>query len=236
MKDAFANSRYEKDVTHALLDRWNINDTYLASYQNYRITSQSLSFLCGERYLSDEIINLLTQKFCDKANQSKKACHNLLLPSFLSSGCGVLSNVVERICLDNDMESVVTMFLPVHMVERCHWGLAIFSVEEQTIFFDDGYHCPIPDNLRRNAVEILSIMYQVTQNKRYQPSKWNNVRRFKTDLPFNKDIKRHCCWILPFCAFDCTVFALNCQCGILKTITINAGIDEPLLSVVIPTK
>ena len=51
-----ANVKYEKEIIHALLDRWNVDDTYITSYQNYRIRSQEFNLLCGERYLSDEII------------------------------------------------------------------------------------------------------------------------------------------------------------------------------------
>jgi len=72
-------------VTHALLDRWNIEGSYLATYGNYRITSQELSLLCGERYLSDEILNFLVEKYCDKSNQNKQEEQNILLPSFLST-------------------------------------------------------------------------------------------------------------------------------------------------------
>ena len=55
IKKAFQSSCFEKEVTQALLDRWNLEVTYLASYDNYKISSQELSFLCGERYLSDEV-------------------------------------------------------------------------------------------------------------------------------------------------------------------------------------
>jgi len=48
-------------------------------------------------------------------------------------------------------------FLPVHMNES-HWGLAVFSAEEKTVYFDDGYHCPIPEELTRNSTEILRII------------------------------------------------------------------------------
>ena len=111
---AFKNSNFAKEVTEALLDRWNLDGSYLASYDNYRISSQELSLLCGERYLSDEVINFLGQKYCDKANEEIQICQNIFLPSYLSTG-NVLKTVVERICHQNNMESVVNMFLPVHM-------------------------------------------------------------------------------------------------------------------------
>ena len=152
LKKAFKNTNFEKKVTEAILDRWNLEGSYLASYENYRISSQELSLLCGERYLSDEVINFLGQKYCDKANEESQMCLNILLPSYLSTG-NVLKTVVERICLQNNTESVVNMFLPIHM-NSCHWGLAIFSMKNKSVFFDDGYHCPIPEELKQNANRI----------------------------------------------------------------------------------
>lgn len=105
----------------------------------------------------------------------------ILLPSFLSTGV-VLRNVVERISLIYDMERVKHMFLPVHINES-HWGLALFSVSDKTVFFDDGYHCPIPEDLTRNSKEILRIIHEVTNNAMYQPLMWNKVRRFKVPTP-----------------------------------------------------
>jgi len=103
--------------------------------------------LWGERYLSDQVISFLGQKYSDKANEENQMCQNILLPSYLSTG-NVLKTVVECIiCHQNDMESMVNMFLPVQM-NLCHWGLAIFSIKNKIVFFDDAYHCPIPDELK----------------------------------------------------------------------------------------
>lgn len=175
----------QEEVTYALLDRWNIEGSYLATYGNYRITSQELSLLCGERYLSDEILNFLVEKYCDKSNQEKQVEHSILLPSFLSTG-DVLRNVVERICLRKDMGLVTNMFLPVHM-NMCHWGLAVFSVVEQTVFFDDGYHCPIPNNFKSNAVKILNIIYECTGSDKYKPSNWTDIKRFVVPMPDHQE-------------------------------------------------
>ena len=169
-------------MTHALLDRWNLESRYLASYGNYRITSQELSLLCGERYLSDEIFNFLGHKFCERANNEHQACLNILLPSFLSSG-NIINSVVSKICVSHDMVSVVKMFLPVHMQNECHWGLAIFSVRECKVFFDDGYHYPVPEELKRNATDIIDIIYQTTSNDNFHPSKWCQIERFKVPMP-----------------------------------------------------
>ena len=34
LKTVLANVKYEKEITHALLDRWNVDETYITSYQN----------------------------------------------------------------------------------------------------------------------------------------------------------------------------------------------------------
>ena len=178
-------SAFTDDVTHALLDRWNLEGTYLASYHGYTITSQVLSQLCGERYLSDEILNFLGQKYCDESNHNRQACHNILLPSFLSTG-ELFENVVVNICANYDLDSVKSMYLPVH-INSNHWGLAIFSVIDQTVFFDDGYHSPIPDDLNRNAHEIIEIIHQVTSNDKFLPSKWFKIKRFRVPMPDQPD-------------------------------------------------
>lgn len=144
LKNVFSNMKncMRDDVTDALLDRVNEEEKYLVSYKNYRITSQELSVMCGETYLSDEIINLLIQIYCDLANGKNQSCTFILFPSFLSVG-EVSGNLIRNICTVEDMNEVEVMFLPVHMPELCHWGLVIFSVGEQSVFFDDGYHCQI---------------------------------------------------------------------------------------------
>ena len=182
LKQAFNNEEYEQEVTAAMLDRRNNDGSSLASYGNYKVTSQVLSSLVGERYLCDEIINFLIQKYCDKAN-AVEMHHGLkiLLPSFLSTGA-ILRNVVEMLSLTNDMEKVGQMFLPVHL-HSSHWGLAVFSVSEKNISFDDGFHCAIPEELKRNSKEILKIIHETIGNETYLPAVWNSLKRFKIPMP-----------------------------------------------------
>jgi len=107
------------EVAHALFHRWNLQGTWLASYGSYKITSQELSPLCGERYLSDEVLNLLALKCCDRANEEQQSSHNVLLLSFLSTG-DILESVVTNICLNHDMDNAINMLLPVYLQEKCH--------------------------------------------------------------------------------------------------------------------
>lgn len=80
------------------------------------------------------------------------------------------------------MGSVENMFLPVHM-DSCHWGLAIFSIKNQTVFFDDGYNCSIPEELKHNATKIIQIIFQRTGNDKFNPSGWCDIERFTVPLP-----------------------------------------------------
>ena len=84
LPQAFSNieDSVRDEVTYALLDRVNEEEKHLVCYKDYRVTSQELSVLCGERYLSDEIINLLIQRYCDRANEKQHSCRFILLPSF----------------------------------------------------------------------------------------------------------------------------------------------------------
>ena len=43
LKTVLANTKYEKEITHALLDQWNVDDTYLTSYQNYNHVARIFS-------------------------------------------------------------------------------------------------------------------------------------------------------------------------------------------------
>ena len=201
LKNVFSNmnNRMRDDVTRALLDRVNEEEKYLVSYKNYRITSQELSVMCGERYLSDEIINLLIQRYCDLANEKNQSCTFILLPSFLSVG-EVSGNLIRNICTVEDMNEVEVMFLPVHMPELCHWGLVIFSVGEQSVFFDDGYHCQISRDLRYRTKIILSMIHENTELVKFKQCDWKEIQRFKVPMPDQPKAGSGSCGVAVICA------------------------------------
>ena len=187
------------DLTHALLDRLNEEEKYLVSNKNYRITCKELSVMCGERYLSDEIINLLIQRYCDLANEKNQSCTFILLPSFLSVG-EVSGNLIRNICTVEDMNEVEVMFLPVHMAELCHWGLVIFSVGEQSVFFDDGYHCQISRDLRYRTKIILSMIHENTELVKFKQCDWKEIQRFKVPMPDQPKAGSGSCGVTVICA------------------------------------
>ena len=59
----------------------------------------------------------------------------------------------------------------------------MFSIKNKTVFFDDGYHCPIPKELKQNANRIIDIIFQTTGNDKFNPSSWCDIRRFIVPLP-----------------------------------------------------
>ncbi|KAL9976849.1 hypothetical protein ACROYT_G014185 [Oculina patagonica] len=79
-------------------------------------------------------------------------------------------NIIKSVVRDISA-NVVHVFLPVHMQNKCHWGIAIFSVRGCKVFFDNGYHYPIPEKLKRNATDIIKIIYQTMSNDNFHPSK-----------------------------------------------------------------
>ncbi|KAK3740136.1 hypothetical protein QZH41_007571 [Actinostola sp. cb2023] len=183
LENAFENlgSNLKDAVTGALLDRWNPDGNFLSSYTNYVVTSQDLSLLCGERYLSDEIINLLLHKDCDKANEMEKSTKFLLLPSFLSTGM-VSGDVIRRACDSVHIHEVKTIFLPVHMVPA-HWGLLVISVSEKTPYFDDGIHCAITKELQNTVKKIITVIHDHYKLPEYDPVQWKGVQRLRHPIP-----------------------------------------------------
>ena len=55
-------------------------------------------------------------------------------------------------------------------------------LRNRTVFFDDGYHCPIPDNLKSNAEKIL-IIHKCTGLDKYKSSYWADIKRFVVPMP-----------------------------------------------------
>ena len=72
-----------------------------------------------------------------------------MLPSYVTSVFG--TNSIHQLCASVDMSKVDTVFLRMHP-HGCHWGLTIFYVKEQEVQFDDGYHCPITNELEDTMV------------------------------------------------------------------------------------
>ena len=164
----------------ALLDRWNTSGSYVVERKGYRITSQDLSVLCCERYLNDEVMNLLIIKFCEEANERLGNDVFCMLPSYLKADFGL--NVIHQLCAGIDITSTEIIFFPVHLHGN-HWGLSIFDIRKQEVQFDDGYHCAITEELRDNINSILTTFHEATNLPCFELSSWGSVKRSKVSMP-----------------------------------------------------
>ena len=163
-------------VAEALLDRWNTSVSYLLESKGYTITSQDLSVLCCERYLNDQVMNLLIRKFCDDVNE--RMGENV--PSYVKVDFGL--NVIHQLCANMDITSTEIVFFPVHLHGN-HWGLSIFYIKEREVQFDDGYHCAITKQLGDNINSILTKFHEATNLPCFELSSWGSVKRFKVPMP-----------------------------------------------------
>ena len=76
---------------------------------------------------------------------------------------------MENLSLTHYMERVEHMFLAVHLHSSL-WGSSIFLCQgKKNISFNDGFRCPIPEEIKRNSKEILTIFYETTLNEMYLP-------------------------------------------------------------------
>ena len=78
------SAKEKETVKEALLDSCNLNGQLLVQYKGFHITSQELSVLCCERYLTDGIINVLTIKYCNAANERLQRDVFAMLPTDIS--------------------------------------------------------------------------------------------------------------------------------------------------------
>ncbi|XP_031551982.1 uncharacterized protein LOC116289232, partial [Actinia tenebrosa] len=177
-------TRYPKQdrdmVIKALLDRWNLEETFVAKSSDYCITSQELSRLCGERYLSDEMIHFFIQVFCQRANKAISRDKFALLPSFVTAR-DVQTNILSRVCRIYNIKDTDVFFLPAHISE-CHWGLAVFYVEEQTVRCDDGLHLPLSAAYIKSCKNTLKTLLDLSGRVEFHPKKWK-FERFVSPMP-----------------------------------------------------
>ena len=126
----------EETVKEALLDRWNLNGQLLVQYKGFNVMSQELSVLCCERYLTDEIINVLTIKYCDAANARLERDVFAMLPTDISKQ--FRESAVFNLSANIDMSTVEMIFLPM-LLHGNHWGLLVFNVRfiEYETFLQD---------------------------------------------------------------------------------------------------
>ena len=163
-------------VSEALLDRWNEKGQFLV---RYTISSQELSVLCCERYLSDEVINLLINKYCDAANGRFGRDLFTMLPSDVFTK--FRESAVHNLYANVDISTVETIFLPMHLHGN-HWGLLVFDASNCSVEYDDGFHYPVTASIQELASKTLTTLCEMNGLQRFQPSIWSRVQRFRVPI------------------------------------------------------
>jgi len=105
----------------------------------------------------------------------------------------VSENLIKSICTVEDIDEV-------YMAELCHWGLVIFSVGEQSVFFDDGYHCQISRGLQDRTKIILSMIHENTELVKFKQCDWKQIQRFKVPMPDQPEAGSGGCGVAVICA------------------------------------
>ena len=120
-------AKEKETVKEALLDRCNLNGQLLVQCKGFHITLQELSVLCCERYLTDEIINVLTIKYCNAVNERLQRDVFAMLPTDISRH--FRESAVFNLSANADMSTVDMIFLPM-LLHGNHGGLLVFNVRD----------------------------------------------------------------------------------------------------------
>ena len=193
------SAKEKETVKAALLDRWNLNGQLLVQYKGFNITSQELSVLCCERYLTDEIINVLTIKYCDAANERLGRDVFAMLPTDISRH--FRESAVFNLVANVDMSTVEMVFLPM-LLHGNHWGLLVFNVRDCAVEYDDSFHYPVNSFVHELSGKTLKVIFETTGLQRFQQTNWNKVQRFRVPMPDQPSGSGSCGVGVVFCVRD----------------------------------
>ena len=127
------------------------------------ITSQDVSALCCECYLTNEIINVLIRKDCDAANECFGRSIFAMLPSDVSTQ--FLTSAVHNLNVNVELSTVETIFIPIHRN-----GKTLANLYEITTLQDflartwskvSRFTVPIPDQPNASGSCGVGVIYCV---------------------------------------------------------------------------
>ena len=222
------SAKEKETVKEALLDRWNLNGQLLVQYKGFNVTSPELSVLCCERYLTDEIINVLAIKYCDAANSRLERSVFAMLPTDISKH--FRENAVFNLSANIDMSTVEMIFLPI-LLHGNLWGLLVFNVRDCTVEYDDGFHNPVASPVQQLSGRTLKAIFETTGLQRFQPSIWNKVQRFRVPMPDQPSGSGSCGVGVVFCVRDlCKGFHTHLTWTFKETPMLRARLMSDLLT------
>ena len=170
IKDAFIkeSEANRKMVESAFFNNQCGQKKFIVSRKGSRVNSQVLSTFCGERYLSDESINILLDHYCSKANEFERKTSFVALPAHLSNtrtADAVRAATIRRRFLNIDMNEVEYIFVPIHLQDLMHWGLGVICLNENVVNYDDGFHLPKSTNLVKVCNQIIQVLKEMPHSK-----------------------------------------------------------------------
>ena len=184
--------------------------------------------MCCERYLTDEIINVLTIKYCDAANARLERDVFAMLPTDISKQ--FRESAVFNLSANIDMSTVETIFLPM-LLHGNHWGLLVFNVRDCTVEYDDGFHYPVTSSVQQLSDRTLTAIFETTGLQRFQPPIWNKVQRFRVPMPDQPSGSGSCGVGVVFCVRDlCKGFHTHFTWTFKETPMLRARLMSDLLT------
>ena len=187
--------------------------------------------LCCEHYLTDEIINVLTIKYCDAANACLERDVFAMLPTDISKY--FRESAVFNLSANIDMSTVEMIFLPM-LIHGNHWGLLVFNVHDCTVEYDDGFHYPVTSSIQQLSGRTLKTIFETTGLQRFQPSNniiWNKVQMFRVPMPDQPSGSGSCGVGVVFCVRDlCKGFHTHFTWTFKETPMLRARLMSDLLT------
>ena len=148
------------------------------------ISVDDLTTLCGERYLNDKVTDYLLNLFEERANSAAGKTICLSLSTFLSSeevGEGAMK-MLHMVSLTRDISNLELMLLPCN-IARNRWGLIVFDLSTQKIFYDDGFHMEPPPMYLNCCLKVLQTCFENSCCERFNTSKWKALSLEKFGMP-----------------------------------------------------
>ena len=160
------------------------NSGLIAKRNGIEIYVDDLTTLCGERYLNDKVIDYMLNMFEERANRKAGKTICLSLSTFLSPeqmGEGAMK-MLYRVSLTHDISTLQIILLPC-VIESNHWGLIVFDLILQGLFYDDGFHLNPPSIYVNSCVKVLKTLFENSRSERFNVAKWKSLSLESFGMP-----------------------------------------------------
>lgn len=128
------------------------------------IDATSFSYICGERYLDNMVIDVCLTKYMWYSNESGFV-QTLVLPSSVWDWESAQNDYLKqqmKICVDQSKSTITQIqqiIIPLHMPS--HWGIIYINLQDEKLFFDDGMKYSIPNHILTALKHILEVLHEL---------------------------------------------------------------------------